>query len=170
MNPNIKFLSLLVLVVVALGLGWYFVSNRVPAPIDDVGGEVVKDENTKEINGVLVTEASLADTGSKLPAGFPRDIPVEQINVTESYRAVYEERGATQYTVSYTSNKSRDALWDTYNSYLKSAGYSIDTTSTSKSQGQIMGSRENDTLFIIISARSGLTLVQINLLDRENAN
>lgn len=168
MHPNIKFLLFLVFVVLLLGTAWLIFSGREgevgPLSKDEL---VIDDENTVDLDGVLVTEASPATTGSRLPAGFPRDIPVEEVNVTESYRAVYTENRAAQYTVSYTSNKSRDSLWDTYNSFMKGAGYAIETTGTSKSQGQLMGNKDNDTLSVIISARTGMTLVQINLLDRD---
>jgi hypothetical protein len=166
MSPSIKFLSFLVVIVIALGAGWYVVSQRQPDIDGPVTEEVVTDENTKEIDGVLVTQSSVADTGSKLPAGFPRDIPVEQSNITESYRAVYTEHGVTQYTVSYTSNKSRDALWDLYNSYFKSVGYTVEQGS-SKTQGQISANKGSDTISVVLSARGGVSLAQISLLDRQ---
>jgi len=165
MSPSIKFLTFLVLIVLILGAGWFYFSAK--APQTDIREEAVVEEETEDINGVKVTQANIAETGtSRLPAGFPKDIPVEEVNVIESYRAVYTEQNVTQYTVSYTSTKSRDALWDMYNSFMKSAGFSLDTSASFKSLGQISGSKGSDGLSIVLSARSGLTLVQVSYLDR----
>ena len=160
-----KFLSILIVGLVFLGGVWYFLMTRSMDTVSDLEPGTSMTEVEK---GIEVTKTDITQAGiSKLPTGFPSAIPVEAPNVTESYRTVYKERGVTQYTVSYTSLKSRDALWDIYNDYMRSANYTLDTSATSKSLGQISGTTaNNDTLSIIISARSGFTLVQISFLDR----
>jgi hypothetical protein len=167
MNPSPKFLVALVVVALILAGGWYFVMQ--PADFDaatEEGGQTDSRPVTHE--AVEVTKVDTAEPGiSKLPAGFPSSIPVEQANISESYRVVYSERGVTQYTVSFTSLKSKEALWDSYNDYLKSSGYSIDSSLTAKSQGQISGNKEGDSISVIISLRNGISFVQLNLLDRQ---
>jgi hypothetical protein len=168
MNPSPKFLVALVVVVLVLGGAWYFMmqSANVSAPADNDSNGTSSQPTTQE--EVIVTKVDTAEPGvSKLPAGFPSGVPVEQANVSESYRVVYSERGVTQYTVSYTSLKGRDALWDIYNDYLKSAGYSVDSGLTSKNQGQISGNKDGDSLSVIISQRNGVSFVQLNLLYRQ---
>jgi hypothetical protein len=166
MSPSIKFLSLLVVVALVLGAGWFMLRNNAPEPIAEIIEEVEDDPNTVDVNGVLVTQANIRDSGLKVPAGFPASIPIEQANVTESYRAVYTEHNAVQYSVSYTSVKSKDALWDMYNSYLKSEGY-LAEQGTSKSQGQHIATKDGDTMSIVISTRGGSSLVQLSLLVRQ---
>ena len=160
-----KVLSIIVGVAIILGGVWYLLMT-VPkvTPIDTEGLNVVSEQKPE----VEVTKTDLNQGGtSKLPAGFPTKIPVEIANITESYRALYANRGVTQYTVSFTSLKSRETLWNIYSDFMKSDGYKIDATATSKSAGQVSGDKDNDTLSIVISVRGGLSLVQINLLDRQ---
>lgn len=160
-----KLLSIFVGVVVIIAGVWYFLMTRPITPVANLEPKILTEENV----AVSVTKPDIsASSVSKLPAGFPTSIPVETANITESYRAVYNERGVTQYTVSYTSLKTRDALWDAYSSYMKGAGYTLDTGTTSKTSGNISGTNaSNDTLSVILSSRSGTTLVQMSLLDRQ---
>lgn len=158
-----KIISSILIVLVAVLGGWYLLAN-------DERGELPNNEEVSSIadtKEITVVNTNLTETGSKLPAGFPESIPVEIANILESYRVVYNERGVTQYTVSYTSVKSRDSLWDAYNSYMKGNGFTVDTSISTKSGGQISGTNTaGDTLFVVLSVRSGSTLVQISLLDR----
>lgn len=161
-----KILSILIGLVLVGSGSWYLLNRDVSGSNQNIATST--GENGAKVPEVVVEKVDVAQTGSKLPAGFPSSIPVEVINVIESYKAVYAERGVTQYTVSYTSVKGRDALWDVYNSYMKGAGYVVDTTSSSRSGGQIIGTLdEEDTLSVILSNRSGATLVQISLIDRQ---
>ena len=156
-----KFVSILVGVVVVIGVAWYFlmpVPAATPVKVKQVNSGVAE---------VEVTKTDIAQNGiSKLPVGFPKDIPVEVPNISESYRAVYASRGVTQYTVSYTSLKTREALWTTYSDFMNSAGYAVDKENSSKSLGQITGTKDNDTLSVVLSTHGGLSLAQLNFLDR----
>ncbi|MBX4195881.1 hypothetical protein KW796_02950 [Candidatus Parcubacteria bacterium] len=158
-----KWFSLLVAFIVIL-VAWYFIagngSDRAP---DGTTSVTTKGEQGE----VTVTNTDIAQNGvSRLPVGFPKGIPVEVPNITESYRVAFNSRGITQYSVSYTSVKTKDALWDLYSAFMKSSGYDIDKGS-SKSLGQISGTKNNDSLSIVISSNSSVSMVQLSLLDRE---
>lgn len=117
---------------------------------------------------VEVTQTNITGGGtSKLPEGFPAGIPVETINIKESYKVDYNDRGVTQYTISYSSMKSIDDVWTIYFDFMNKERYMIDMDATSRSSGQITGFLGNDSLSIVISAQNGGTLVQMNLLARQ---
>lgn len=156
-----RFLALL-LVVVLIGAGLWYIIAKVPRSPEST--QTVKTPTGKY--EVLVTKTSAGqNSASTLPAGFPDGIPVERGNITESYKSVYSGKGVTQYTVSYSSHQTREALWDMYSKYMKGVGYGIEDTS-SRSSGLISGTLANDTLTAVISVHSGMTLVQLSLLDR----
>lgn len=149
----------LVLALVVLG-GWLYSRESGSSP------QATEQEVTTAVsNGVQVTKTDTSKSGSKLPEGFPEDIPVEAANIKDSYRAFYEKVRATQYTVSYISKLSKDALWKTYSDYMNSENYTVDPTS-SRSLGQISGVKGDDSMAVVITANSGVTLVQIVYLDR----
>jgi hypothetical protein len=149
-----KLLALLAAAAIVIGGAWYLAAR--PSARESATPEVaiVSEEAKKEIE---VTKTDITQSGvSKLPVGFPSDIPVEVSNIR-----------VIQYTVSYTSFKSKDALWTTYSDFMKSAGFEIEASATSKSLGQISGTKDGDSLSIVVSSHSGVTLAQINLLDRQ---
>ncbi|MBX4198871.1 hypothetical protein KW800_01180 [Candidatus Parcubacteria bacterium] len=159
-----KLLATLVLLLLMFIGAWLYLREGDKTTVVQtavIGGETTE---TK----VEVTKTDITQNGlSSLPVGFPSDIPVEVSNITESYRAAYQGKGLVQYTVSYTSEKSRESLWNSYSEFMNKSGYTIDKGSSSKSLGQIYGVKGIDSLSIIISVRGGLSLVQINLLDRQ---
>ncbi len=152
----------LVIVVVALG-AWLGIREIKRAKLEAIPKEVV---TTEEKNSVEVTKTDITKTGSKLPQGFPSDIPVETVTTGESFKAVYSDIGMTQYTLSYTSKKTKDQIWTIYDDYMKEAGYVVDKLSSSKSLGQISGTKQNDILSAIISSYNGTSLVQLSFQDR----
>lgn len=160
-----RIVSVLIGIAVVVGVAWYFVSPASsPSPS---GVESAKDMGV--VTGTVeVVKTSIAETGgSKLPVGFPKEIPVEASNISESYRAVYASKGVTQYTVSYTSLEKREELWMLYSDFMQSTDYEVDTNVSSKSLGQITGTKNNDTLSAVVSVHGGLSLVQLNFLDRQ---
>ena len=147
-----------VLVLILLG-GWLFLRKPDSTPKE------TKLEVTTVSNGVQVTKTDISKSGSMLPEGFPKDIPVEMANIKDSYRAYYEKVKATQYTVSYISKQSRDTLWKTYSDFMNGKQYTVDQSS-SRSLGQISGVKGDDSMSVVITSSGGVTLVQIVYLDR----
>lgn len=155
-----KALSLIALVAIIAVGAWFFLREARPEASAPIAAPVTEDKN------IEVTETKPAETGRSVPLGFPESIPVETNNITESLRVAYKEQGVTQYTVSYTSVKSRESLWDSYSSYMNKAGFAVDKASSSKSLGQLSGTKGSDTLSIVVSDHGDVTLVQINYLER----
>lgn len=154
-KTSVIFLILIfaLLLIVLYVLGTSFKKGDVPA-------------NTE----VEVTQVDLnqAEGDQRLPAGFPRDIPVEPSGAFESYTMNYTDRGVIQYTVSFNSADSLDALYTTYTDYVASAGFEvISSVSDSSTQRTLYASRAGDDINIVISAEEGgSTVVQISYLDR----
>lgn len=155
-----KALSLIVGIIIVGGAAWFFFGREPEAASEPIVTPVEVDKN------IEVIETDIAETGQAVPLGFPESIPVESNNITESVRVAYKEQGVTQYTVSYTSMKSRESLWDLYSGYMGKAGFTVDKTTSSKSLGQLSGNKGNDTLSVAISDHGGVALVQLNYLER----
>lgn len=157
-----KFFALALVVVVVIGGVWLGFKYLKKTP----GSESATQTSSKQ-GDIVVTKTDLTQSGgSRLPEGFPGNIPVEVATITEGYKAFYKNLNATQYTVSYTSKKSRDDLWTLYSNFMDTGGYTLDKTATSKSLGQLSGTHTGDNLMVIISVRSGLSFVQMSYTDR----
>lgn len=157
-----KWLGALLVVIILLS-AWFWISTQ-PKTTTTKTDIRTSDGN---VTSVEVTKTDIAGgSTSNLPAGFPNNIPVETNNLTESFRAAYKSRNIVQYSVSYTSARSRDALWDTYSEFFNSSGYTVDKTGTSRSLGQLSAALDNDSISVVISGHNGLSLVQINYVER----
>ena len=160
--PQIKIVSAIVIVLVILGVGFllltkYHVSlNQENLPtsghVDDEQVTVVV-ENTPVVNGAL-----------SAPAGFPRDIPLESDNLTESATTQYPRENARQLSLSYLSLKTIAQKYAEYKTYMERTGYQITEGSTSSSLKTIWGAKENVNLAVVVSGRADMTLVQLAYL------
>ncbi len=155
-----SFFALVVLAGAVLVL-FLALNKEAEAPQDQV---IV--ENVVRGDGVTVAKTDVTKSGSKLPQGFPNDIPVELVNVIDSYKAFYEKVQATQYTVSYTSDRDREDLWNMYSKFMNDSGYRIDVAQTSRGLGQISGAKGDDSLSVVVTSSNGVSLVQLSYLDR----
>ena len=137
-NRNIVIAGVVVLAVIALG-------------VILIGRGKTNVPSGKPASGVEVLRADLSPTSSsKLLPGFPSSIPVEKENITDSYKADYTKHGVIQYTVNFTSSRTKDALWNEYVNFLKNNNYSVDPGVTSKAQGYIKGTKGNTEFNAVI--------------------
>lgn len=154
-----KFILPLLVLLVIIGGGAYLYSHKtVEAP-----ASITETPSSSQSTKIIETDLTGAN---KLPAGFPSDIPVEMANVTESYAGQYQSLNATQYSVSYTSKQAAGTLWDSYSAFMSQSGYTINPKATSKSVGQISGTKNGDTLSVVISSHNGTSLVHLSYLDK----
>lgn len=126
-------------------------------------------ENTKE--NVLLTRVDLTTaTGeNKLPSGFPEDIPIETVGITNSYKAVFPDRGITgrgitEYTVSFISSKSKGEVYDMYEKFMVDSGYKFLPENQSKEKGILYGRNDSGDLSVFISEENSKTAVGVTLL------
>ena len=156
-----KELVVAVLVLVIVLVGGYFWYKSAYGPV----AEPKKDFDVATAGGAKVAFGDVTSTArSKLPPGFPKDIPVEENIVLESFRAVYEEYDFTQYTVTFVSERSFDALWAEYSGFLDSAGYVVEIED--EKQGALKGRRGNNELTVYISPNDLGTFVTIHYVEK----
>lgn len=157
-----------VIVLVLIGYVWY--SNSKIETIVDLANPTNTTNQTaadlKPRSDVTVKQAEATDIGKslKLPTGFPSIIPVETMNVTESYSAFYQTHNSTQYTVTYTSTATIATKWDEYEAFMTKNGYTINKTTSIKSKGIVSGTKTGESLLVVINAQEGKTIVHITLL------
>jgi hypothetical protein len=73
----------------------------------------------------------------------------------------------TQYSVSFTSNRSIASVWQTYKDFLVKSGFSVDPNMTdSKAKTRVGGQKTSDVLTVVLSPVAGKTYVQLSFLDR----
>lgn len=152
------FVPIVIIVLVIIG-GALFMRQSKETPF------IEETAKTNTNTTVKVTKTDILKTGSRLPEGFPKEIPVESISIKDSYRAYYEKVKATQYTVSYTSERTKNDLWKTYSDYMEAESYIVSPAS-SKTTGQISGTKGDDSLSVIVTNHNNVSLVQIVYLDR----
>jgi len=163
-NKNVVILVIAVIVLVAIA---YFLTKGYSSQRQNTVAPQEGPQITKE--NVVVKNTNLGAAGtaeSKLPEGFPSGIPVETAGVMESYSAVYQDRGLTQYAVSFTTDKSVVAVFGEYDLYMKNAGYAFGPEGRDEARYFLYGTKNNDDMSVAISSREGQTFVQIGFLDR----
>lgn len=150
---TIILLIILAVVVIFGGYFWYTKATFKPAP--------VQTNPNVDQNPVKVEQAQGGMTKS-LIGGFPSNIPVEAANIFESYKADYTDHGVTQYTVSYRSDKTVSALWDTYNGFMTAEKYVISTSD--KSKGTLFGKKSDTSLLVTITTSGKQSVVKLNYI------
>jgi hypothetical protein len=155
-------LGVLVLVIIIGGYLWYSSSKSAPAP---VAPPVVQ----KPVSDVKVTTAQMNTTTStlSLPVGFPTNIPVEVLNITESYTAEYKSAGFVQYTITYTSDKTVASKWLEYKDFLTKAGYTLGKEGTNQAQGTVYGKKGMDEMSVLVATQNKKTTVHISVLQKK---
>jgi len=151
--------AVLVLVIVLVGGYLWYKSAYGPS------AEPKKDFDVATAGGAKVAFGDVTSTArSKLPPGFPKEIPVEQDIVIESYRAVYEEYGFTQYAYTYVSERSFDSLWEEYADFFESSGYIIEAED--EEEGTLKGRKDNDELTVNIAVNNQRSFVSLNYVEK----
>lgn len=125
----------------------------------------LSEEKTVVYKGDLNASAS----NQKLPEGFPVDIPVETAIMEESVKVNYTERGITQYSVVYITEKTKNAVISSYLSFFSEQGYQVSPPSIGENNGptQVDAKKNNDDLSIVVeTTQEGKTRVLLTFLDR----
>ncbi|MEK7176956.1 MAG: hypothetical protein AAB719_01510 [Patescibacteria group bacterium] len=159
-TPNKKTFLAILVIMALLALG-YFLSQKYsldkgptsPEETNEALPMEVVVEHTQAVNGVLPT-----------PKDFPKDIPVEKFDITESATTVYPSIGAKQLNISYQSNKSLDVKYKEYKDYMTKAGYTLSEGGTGANLKAIFGTKEKENLSVVVSSAGGGSLVQVAYL------
>jgi hypothetical protein len=137
-------------------------------PSTNTTNESLQTGFTKENVTVLKTNLSKSAGTSKVPAGLPNDIPIETANVTESYTAIYPDKGFTQYTISFITSRTVALTLSDYSSYMKKAGYTMMANiGSNKVHNYLYGTKNNNDLSVVVNLSNGKTVVQLAYLKRK---
>ncbi|KND48569.1 MAG: hypothetical protein AB200_02485 [Parcubacteria bacterium C7867-005] len=169
MEPNIEQTShpvrtvLLILGLVVLALIVVFCFRYgFRYPKQDFSSEKVLVQNT---------DLATAEGENKLPAGFPKEIPVEINNITESVTLSYPERGATLYSVAYQSARGTSDLSNLYSKFIKDNNFILSNANDKLEKGEtkmtFLSTKNNDDLSITITKLATGNTIQISFLDRQ---
>lgn len=162
MQSSNKFIGplglLIIILVVAVG-GYYLYINS-------TDNRFARVPNTKPSSEIAVSGqfGKSTSVSKALPTQFPPNIPIETGNITENYKVAYNSAGLTQYTVSYTSSKTKTALWNTYNTYMKANNYVLNTKLTSQTKGTLSGTLASASLVVVISTTPTGSLVHLTYI------
>ena len=161
-DANTKIISAVLVIVLVFGIGYILLGKySVPEKADEevVGGisedqePMVVVENTPMINGAI-----------SVPAGFPEDIPIEKVGITESSTTAYPDQGAEQLSVSYKSSKTITQKYAEYKTYMSKSGYTLTEGGANTPVRAIFGTKADANLSVAISSSGGKTLVQLSYL------
>lgn len=128
-------------------------------------GDGTQIEVTKESVTVEKIDQS---SGNKVPSGFPADIPLEIGNITEANKAAYSDRGLMQYTVLYSTTKTPQEIYTTYEKYMMDSGYDFGSKGKSPETNSLYGLKDSKDLSVIAGVSQGYTVVTIVYVERDN--
>jgi len=158
--------ALLLVLIIGAVYYWYASRSSAPAPAQNTQAATSTAAVAPNVDVQQVNLAQATSAASKLPAGFPASIPVETAGIKESYKAVYTDHNVTQYTVSYSTAKSKDTLWRIYTDFGTANAFTVNASSTSRAQGVLDLRKGKDELNVVISSAGSGSLVQMTYLDR----
>ncbi|OGG39522.1 hypothetical protein A2127_00965 [Candidatus Jorgensenbacteria bacterium GWC1_48_12] len=160
MKKAVLFTVVVIIVVLAIiGYVWYKLSVGPAGPTEEF--------TEVSPGGAKITQVDLtaSNPGSKLPPGFPENIPIRG-TIVESFRKVYEEYGITQYAVNtIVSQRSFDEVWNEYAGFFGSAGYVVEIED--KSDGVIEGRRGENELTIYVLPRDSRLFITIYYVEKQ---
>jgi len=130
------------------------------------GSDVYREPGLKGESEVIYTDLN-SETVSKIPAGFPTAVPVEEQNIKESYKINYFDEGITQYTLAFNTDLGQEEIWKLYSDMFLAVGYTQDSDKTSEDKGVLTGWRSGNKLHITISKYDSQRYVTINFIERQ---
>ena len=154
MNPNKVIISVLIALVVIL-LGYFILK----------GGNTA---NTPANSEIIYTDLTSTEI-SKIPVGFPLNIPVEEQNIKESYKTNYFEEGVTQYTVAFNTSLTKEEVWKMYSDTFTASGYATNEENMNEEKGVLTGYRSGNKLNIAITPYAEGRYVTINYIERQRS-
>jgi hypothetical protein len=105
-------------------------------------------------------------SAQKLPVGFPEDIPIEVMGITESHRRDYVDRGMAVYFAAFLSSQTLSQKKSEYESFMKSSGYVIKEQTQPKDRVILFATKGEDDLSVMVSPEGSKSIVKITYVDR----
>ena len=109
------------------------------------------DGNTHERVKVSKVNLEKAEGAEKIPANFPKDIPIQLTDVEDSTSSEYPGRNVIVSSITFKTLRDPRELFNTYKQYFETNGYLINTTATKEENGVLYASKKDNTVAVIIS-------------------
>lgn len=113
--------------------------------------KIQNDGNTREKVKITNADLTAENPAQKVPANFPKDIPVQLTEVIESYDLEYPERGVIVSGITFKTFRTPADLFESYKGYLVQAGYVVDERNMNQDSGVLYFTKENNVLGVIIN-------------------
>jgi hypothetical protein len=110
------------------------------------------DGNYHERVKLSQVDLSKAEPNEKIPANFPKDIPVELTDITESYDMEYPARGVIISGITFNTARPPFEIFNFYKQTLIQLGYAIDDSSTNQDRGILYAKKGGDVLAMAINS------------------
>lgn len=165
-SQSIVFIVALFIILLIVAFAMTSLSKKPASEGTPATTETPTTKTTKTEVKVDKVDLTTAQGDARLPQGFPTDIPVETTGAFESYTADYPTRNFTQYTVSYTTTKTIKDTYALYLSYMTKAGYTFRSDGKDEKHGFLYGTKDNNDLSVVVSAKGSETSVQMSYLKK----
>lgn len=158
---NTKSLPVLVGVFALLLVIAYVMSVYIKG--DSTGGTNFTKNNVE----VSQTDLATAEGDARIPAGFPKGLFFDTETIFESYVMNYKDKGAVQYTVSFTTIKTQEEIQSLYTDFFLKEKYAVEGGQATETLRSYSGAKENDEISVVVNSSSQPVVVQISYLDRQ---
>lgn len=122
---------------------------------------------TKDNVEISKTDLETAQGDARVPSGFPEGLYFETDTIFESYTMNYKDKGAVQYTASFTTTKTQKEIQDLYTAFFLKEKYAVEGGQATETFRSYSGVKENDEISVVVNSSSVPTVVQISYLDRQ---
>jgi hypothetical protein len=151
----------LVVVFIVLAIGIYLLVKNSGLKSGGMG------EITQE--NIVVKNVDINSAESKIPEGFPSNIPIEALEIYTSNSLDYTDRGVIQHSVSYKTHKSVIDKNKEYYNFMVKEGYVLAEVAKTNTDTfkNLYGSKDGDVLTVTMSFQGNRTNVDVVFLDRQ---
>lgn len=155
MNKRLILTLAVFLILVAGSYTWYTKHFPFKAPI------------TKDNVTLTKSDFRNATGTNKFPTDFPKDIPADLSNISQSYSLNYVDDKVTLSGFIYTTNQSKNDLFNSYLQYVNKKNYIVTSKSNGTDGAYIVGKKDGDILSIKITEQNRNSTVTLGYTDKQ---
>lgn len=122
------------------------------------------------VENVVVTKVDLSapKSVSKIPAGFPKDLPIlDPSTINEGYTLDYKDHGVVLSNLTYTTTKSLKEVYDTYKKYMTGAFYVMRIEPKETENSTLLGMKNNNQLSVVLTSNQNLVTIKLSYTSRK---
>ncbi len=120
--------------------------------------------NTREKIEVTKVDLEKAEGKDKVPVDFPKEIPLQLTDVEDSFTMSYPERNVVVTGVTFKTFRSANDIYETYNGFMQTSGYTVDVKNTDRDRGVLYGAKDGNVLGMIISSEEAGSMRRVQVV------